>query len=437
MNVVVIVADALHAGYLGCYGNEWIETPHLDRLAAEAVVFDQHFADRPDAAGARLGWRAGRQHLPGADIPLPSPRVSLPSVLRAAGVRTHLVRDGRQPDTTDFAAGWDDVAALSAPADEDSLPPLLEECGRALGGLAGVEHTLLWVELPTLRPPWRVPDDYRWAYFPETVRAQEDEDAGIAPAEPLEPLQDLAPGFVDPADIDRIRQLQDSYAGAVTYLDAGIGAFLDRLRQTGQEDASCVIVTSDHGLALGEHGLTGPHRPWLHDELVHVPLLVRRPGRAEAGRRVLALTQSVDLLPTLLDLFGVPVPPVHGHGLLPLLHEEQATVRQYAVSGMQAGGAQEWALRTPAWAFLLPVRLPEGDRTRRPQLYVKPDDRWEVNNVIQHHLELAEHLEQVLRGFVEATRQPGPLNPPVLRDLEAELAAAPAGSDETAAEGTS
>jgi hypothetical protein len=56
---------------------------------------------------------------------------------------------------------------------------------------------------------------------------------------------------------------------------------------------------------------------------------------------------------------------------------------------------------------------------RGPQLYVKPDDRWEVNDVRQHHLEVAEHLEDVLRGFVSATRRPGPLLAPELRDVEA------------------
>jgi arylsulfatase A-like enzyme len=430
MKVLVIVADALHAAYLGCHGNEWIETPHLDRLAAEAVVFDQHFADRPDAAGARLAWRSGNYHLPDPGSPLPSPAAGLPDLLRAAGIRTHLIHDGRRSDSADFAAGWDHVAAVSAFSDQDALQPLLEECGRALDTLARVEHTLLWVEVSMLRPPWRMPEHFRWAYFGAAEQADEDYDSATARTEPREPLRDLTPGFLDSSDVDRIRQLQDSYAGAVSYVDAGIGALVGLLRETGQEDATCVIVTADHGLALGEHGLIGPHRSWLRDELVHVPLLVRLPGRQEAGRRVLALTQSVDLVPTLLDLFGVPVPLVHGHSLRPLLYEEQATVRPYAVSGMEAGGAVALALRTPEWSFLLPARVPEGDGPGGPQLYVRPDDRWEVNNVIQHHLELAEHLEQVLRGFVEEARRPGPLTPPALRKVEAELAAAPAASQE-------
>src|SRR5205823_3811944 len=161
------------------------------------------------------------------------------------------------------------------------------------------------------------------------------------------------------------------------------------------------------------------YRTWLHEEVLHLPLLVRWPGGAEPGLRLAGLTQPVDFLPTLLDLFGLPLPEVHGYSLLPLLRGEKEAVRSYACAGLQIGRAIEWALRSPDWAFLLPVQPEPGDPPRASQLYVKPDDRCEVNNVRQHHLELAEHLEQVLNGFVAATRRPGPLEPPALEDLEA------------------
>jgi hypothetical protein len=75
----------------------------------------------------------------------------------------------------------------------------------------------------------------------------------------------------------------------------------------------------------------------------------------------------------------------------------------------------EWMLRTPEWSFLLPVQSP-----RPPQLFVKPDDRWEVNNVYQHHLEYAEGLERTLRAFVETTGRPGPLQIPDLPESAGE-----------------
>jgi hypothetical protein len=127
----------------------------------------------------------------------------------------------------------------------------------------------------------------------------------------------------------------------------------------------------------------------------------------------------VDLYPTLLEAFALPAVPVHGRSLMPLLRGSAEPLRAYACAGHKVGTAVEWALRTPQWAFLLPLQSEPGDPPRPTQLYVKPDDRWEVNNVIQHHFELADHLEQTLRGFVEATRRSGPLQAPPLRDVEA------------------
>ena len=148
------------------------------------------------------------------------------------------------------------------------------------------------------------------------------------------------------------------------------------------------------------------------------PIALRLPGGAEAGLRVSALTQPVDLMPTLLEEFGIHCPVIHGHSLMPLMRGSKQPVRAYACTGLEIGEAIEWSLRTPDWAFLLPVRPAPGDPPRPTQLFVKPEDRWEVNNVLQHHLELGEQLERTLRGFVAATRCPGPLAPSQLRDLE-------------------
>ena len=75
--------------------------------------------------------------------------------------------------------------------------------------------------------------------------------------------------------------MRTTYGAAVTYLDAGIGQLLETLQDLKLADQTLVLVVSDCGQALGEHGLVGPIRPWLHEEIVHLPLLVRLPGMAE------------------------------------------------------------------------------------------------------------------------------------------------------------
>ncbi|HJT77204.1 MAG TPA: sulfatase-like hydrolase/transferase [Gemmataceae bacterium] len=400
MRVLVLVARGLHLGYAGPYGNDWIETPALDRLAAEGVVFDRHYADVPDPAGAAHAWRTGRYRLPppaGEDEAMPAAdEPDLLALLAAAGVETVLVRKESRPLEETLAATEEELRRL---ADRDGW--------------------LLWVELDTLLPPWEAPEEFLLHYFDsaeDEETAEED-----AEGEPLTPLTDPPAGLIDPDDDATFLRLQRTYAGAMTYLDTGLGEFFDALREDGTLNDVLVVFTTDHGLPLGEHGVMGLARPWLHDELIHLPLILCLPGGAEAGRRIPALTQPVDLLPTLLAAFNLPVPAAaHGENLLPLARREKEAVRSYACSGLRSGDWCEWALRTPDWAFLLSVSAPPEEPPRSPQLYGKPDDRWEVNNVVQHHLETADHLERVLRGFAEASRRPGPLAPPGLHEAAAD-----------------
>src|SRR5262249_51635660 len=156
---------------------------------------------------------------------------------------------------------------------------------------------------------------------------EEDEQVEEDEYEPLEPIREVEADAIDPEEDTLFLRLQSSYAAAVTYLDAGVGEILSALNELPGADEVVVVVTSDCGLALGEHGVGGPSGAWPHEELIHVPLLVRLPGCGEAGRRVEALTQAVDLAPTLAEMFGVPVGSVHGASLLPMARGQAERVR--------------------------------------------------------------------------------------------------------------
>jgi arylsulfatase A-like enzyme len=422
MKAVVLVARGLQPGALGCYGNPWIDTPTLDGLAVEGIVFDRHFADAADPVGARRAWRSARYHLP---EPAPNHEVNSPpdllDALRTQGVHTCLIVDDSQPIPDDFATGWAEVERVRAETETTPLEATLEATGAALLRLEQRDHWLLWLELATPLPPWNVPEEFQAPYFTEEP-AEDEEDEGEdeeeeQASEPLTPLTELAGGPVDPDDDYLYLSIQTSYAATVTYLDAGIGQLLEALAGMEGGEEVLILVTTDVGQNLGEHGIVGPVRAWLHDEIIHLPLIVRLPGRAQAGRRVEALTQAVDLAATLADWFHAPLPDAHGHSLLPLIHGKMQTIRPYACAGLQIGDAIEYALRTPEWAFLLPQQTSADDTARTPRLYVKPDDRWEVNDVLQHHQELVEQLEKTLREFVTAACQPGPLRVPPLPEL--------------------
>src|SRR5262249_32618628 len=155
-----------------------------------------------------------------------------------------------------------------------------------------------------------------------------------------------------------------------------------------------VIVTSDQGEPLGEHGFVRRFRPWLYEELIHTPLIVRMPGGAHCGRRRQALVQTVDLLPTILSSLNQPPhEPPWGVDLLPLVRGEVRRFRDCACLGMDV---EEFAIRTLHWPLVLPMETDPDDPPRSAELYRKPEDRWDQNNVAALHPEVAEHLELAL-----------------------------------------
>ncbi len=422
--VLVIVARGLQAGALGCYGSDWIDTPALDSLAAAGVVFDWHFADAVSPQGARRAWRTGRYDLPRpgpAEVPSDVP--DLLNHLAAQEVPACLVLDDSRVSPAGFTEGWGEVRQVEPDAEETPLEAALGQAQACLEQLASQPRWLLWVELAPLLPPWQTPNEFVEPYFSEEPleeEAEETEEEPMEEIEPLAPLDDPQPGLIDREDDELYLRLQTSYAAAVSYLDAGIAELLETLQELGLDEETTVIVLSDTGLSLGEHGMVGPVRSWLHEEVLHLPLLVRLPGKAEAGRHVTALTQNVDLAPTLVEMLGLAPFPCHGQSLVPLLHGRAEQARAYACAGRQVHEGIEWCLRTLDWSFLLPVQPSSEDPGRTAQLYVKPDDRWEVNNVLQHYLDWSERLEQTLKAFVAATAQPGPFQPPPLPEVQVE-----------------
>src|SRR5262249_49478939 len=133
----------------------------------------------------------------------------------------------------------------------------------------------------------------------------------------------------------------------------------------------------------------------LHEELIHLPLLLRCPHAEHAGLRVNALTQSADLGPTLRELFGLPADgdrPLTGRSVAALARGDDRPLREVAISGMRQGDRKAWGVRSAEWYLMIDDA---ADRTRK--LFAKPEDRWEVNEVSQHHEEVVEGMEKQLR----------------------------------------
>ncbi len=452
MKAIVLVLNRARLDAIGAYGAEDVATPHLDRLAVEGVVFDQHFAERPTEQGARRAWELGCVSTPGG---LRSP-VMLADSLWRSHVRATLVggEDGVSR-RTGFAHGWETMlwirrARLPAMNQPTLVDGVLQTAVDWLEVHGTDENWCLWVEVDALRPPWDQAEfaDPELGNGPTDAGAPEesaegapeendetadedeaeDEEPSAGPAaagddaEVPEPNFDCRSALVDPEDEEDARRLRAwrlAYGGIMTYVDDLNGQFVALLKELKLYDETLLIVTTDVGWPLGEHGAVGDAGVGLHEELIHLPLIVRLPGGVQAGRRVQQLTQPVDLYATLSEHFGLIWSPAMGQGqsLLPLARGVSQRMREYVCSRIRRQGLEEWSIRTHSWFLAVPITPTEEDEPVRPRrLHLKPDDRWEVQNLADQHPVVAEHLELTLRRYM-ATTWLDPLVPaPPLRD---------------------
>jgi hypothetical protein len=389
MNAIVLVIDRLHAGYLGAMGNGWIDTPSIDRLAAGATVFDQMLVDTPRLEGLyRSYWQGWHALAP----PPPETRPSLAAVLRDAGVHTALVSDDRAVHEHPLALDFDEIVAIDPPwqprvaaagrFDQTHLArcfvQIIDWLQRARGPL------LLWCHLGGLGTSWDAPLEFRRRYWeegdPPPPRSAEVPDRRLGP---------------DP-DPDEILGITQSYAGQVSLLDTCLGGLGEFLRDGPLTGQTLLGLCSARGFPLGEHGRIGPCDDALYGELLHAPLLLQFPDNRGAAVRSQALVEPADVWATLLDYWGLgdALRSPSAASLLPSPGGDAQSHRDRLCAGGHPG---ERAIRTPAWHLR---------RAGGAELFAKPDDYWEANNVAGRCQEVVECLEDALAEF-EQTLQAG------------------------------
>jgi arylsulfatase A-like enzyme len=268
MRRIVVTLRSCPTRLLGPYGCEWVETPTLDRLASEGVVFDGHYATKPFQSYA------------GPALKFDSPELAekLKTFSNTKSVDCSI-------DIDPYELPWDDL--------HDG--------------------------------PLTLTDDNREAFF-------------------------------------------DTLAGRVNDFDEQLTAFVDRLREYNLLETSLLVITALAGFPAGEHGLLGLSQSRLHEELVHLPLIVRFPDRRLAGYRVAGFTTPDDLTDPLETL---------------ILGERRT--REFVASRRE----NEVCLRTADSCLILPL----NDNPQPALLFDRPDDRFEVNNLATSQPDRVEELK--------------------------------------------
>lgn len=303
-NVLLVTIDTLRADHVSSNGYGRRTTPFLDAVAADGVRFARAYSTSswtvpgvvsllsgtaPSAHGVVHG-RAEQGKIRGQEV-VPDDLPWLAAELRAAGYRTFAVTANTHlAGELGFARGFDRYACVGfAPARrvERALEPMLE----AIHGGRG--PWLVWLHLFDPHMPYRPREPFLTELWPAPRPRHPDLERLRAPHAPLD----------EPVEGDRLAYLTALYDAEIRFADAA----LRRLTRALGADDALVVVTSDHGEELMEHGGLG-HGQSLHPEVIAVPLVIRRPDRRGAGSVIAEPVSLVDVLPTVLAELGLPVP---------------------------------------------------------------------------------------------------------------------------------
>lgn len=440
-NVLLFVVDALRADVIQ---RSDVHTPVLDGLARRGVLFENAMVQAPftwTSFGSLLTGKYPRRHglvKMEAGVRM-RPNVTFPYYLDGAQRR-----DGIKLQEEDYVSAAFMTGTLSHGS---GLLRGFDVYCEALVGHGLVDVHSSWSRFKSQLLPWLFQSKLQQRVDRELVASTAIDWFATGPTQrfmsmvhfysthtPYDPIEPYRSRYVDPAydgpfqsfDASQriaiedglfdptpadLRQIKDLYHGGVTMADAMIGRVLDELKRQGRLDNTIVIVTSDHGEELGEHGL------WEHNFMyqtnLRIPLIIAWPdGGLSEGQRVSALVESVDVFPTLCDLMQIELPVDHGDpreaidgvSLVPLMRNEVQAVKRYSyaengryvsIQDLEHKLIVRWELHEDgAWENMLADPLIE-----RPRYFDLTADPGEFQNLFDERIEPATELFKALRAW--------------------------------------
>ena len=371
MKAVFVLFDSLNRTGMSCYSQTHVHTPNFNRFARQSITFDSHFVGSLPCMPARRDLHTGRLNFMHRSWgPLEPFDNSFPEQLRDAGVHSHLVTDhmhyfedggatyhGRfrtwdfvrgqeydpwkamvQPPVErfrerynakhyDFAKSWKRLQSAinreyMVEEKDFCLPRCFDGAFEFLDLNRGADQWFMMLECFDPHEPFHAPDRFKDRY-------RTGWNGGVLDWPHYEKVADSK------EEIDEIRA---NYAALMTACDHYFGRLLDYFDRHDLWRDTALILSTDHGFLLAEHDWWGKNLMPYYTEISHIPLMIHHPAHAQAaGQRRKAVTQTMDLMPTILDIFGQPVPrEVQGRSLLPLLAQDQ-TIREVGIFGMFGG----------------------------------------------------------------------------------------------------
>jgi choline-sulfatase len=365
MNLLVITLDTTRADRIGAYGYEGVETPTIDRLAREGVLFEHTMAAAPLTCPAHCSIFTSKfppDHgvRDNGGFFLSPKQLTLATLLKRRGFKTGavvaaFVLDGKWGINQGFDTYVDefDMSQSRGVGMGDIRRPGNEVVDRALPWLEKVKNERF----------------FAWLHFYDPH----------APYDPPEPF--------------KTRYAEHPYLGAIAFMDSQIARVVDFLERNRLMDKTVIAVIGDHGESLGQHG-EETHAFFVYEATTRVPFIIRAPFEKLRGRRVADPVRSVDLMPTVLDLMGIPAPAgIRGVSLTPLMTGARTTM------DLEGYAEALYPLHHFGWSELRAWRVGryKAIDAPRPEFYDLARDPHETTNLYAERRTVADGMIARLR----------------------------------------
>ncbi len=398
-NVILISLDTLRADHLSLYGYGRETSPNLDQIARDSIVFEKAIAQSSSTTPSHRSLFLSR-HSSASRTNMPM----LAEILKDAGYDTAAFTGGGGVDVHwGFGAGFDTYFAA-------------REKWRGGGTRTFVEiipEFEAWLAVPRARPfflflhsydihhPYDAPAPYGRRFCGDYDGRIYERQAAVI----LEKIRRVNKfwrfrGEVTVPEADR-RQIRALYDGGILYADSYLGRIAALLKQAGLWDRTMLVVLSDHGEELWDHGSV-LHSHTVYQELVHVPLVIRLPGGRLGGRRVEDPVQLMDVAPTILNELGLPPAATHqGNSLFPLVSGQNTATKKVILSEIKfLRGYLKW-----------PVKMVENRETGVVEWFNLKSDPLEQDG------SAAGNADEMTRLMVELKNEVSPLGAEAVRDV--------------------
>ncbi len=450
-NILLIAIDDLKPT-VGAYGDTIARTPNIDRLAARGLLFERAYTNQalcsPSRNSLLVGIRPTTLGIYTLDthFRLAAPdAVTLPQHFLNHGYRTeavgklfHIGQGNRndekswsvphvrpqgptyalaknRPDPGQGADNLRGSATESADVPDETYADgkIAAEIVKRLEAAKERSDTPFFIAAGFVRPhlPFVAPKKY-WDLYDRSqlklpaFRGAPDNAAPYA----LRPNGELS-GYKDTRDANNLSEkkqleLLHAYYAASSYTDAQIGKLLDALDRLGLAESTIVVLWSDHGWHLGDHGLWAKMTNF--EQANRIPLIISAPGVTTPGTKTKALAESIDIYPTLVELAGLPAPAtprLEGTSLVPILKHPAASVKEEVLHVIPRQGLIGRALRTPTHRLVEWKKPGDPSSTAAIELYDYVKDPEETKNHAKDQPELVAALREKLAAYPEPKPQ--------------------------------